>query len=807
MDSYTLATYINDECKNDNVTPFFTEENVQRIIDYQKGIITTVSIPDPANPQNWVSGYPGSNANIDCYGLVYSERAFTQEHNISASGGANRFTFYMGFGYLDQSGLLKIADDSFKQYTPTGTIEAQMTDWMKLRYTVRYIRRAYSRPTYWTQDFFNDLGRQGWAVIPYWDDNGIINNNSMIKNLPFGGRTDEERDVFNNHGSLILEPLKNWVTTVEVNYNTATWTQHAVKLQTYRYDVFGNSFLHYTDNYVADSFTKDNFLTLNAYSSYRFSLNERHNFSVMAGMQAEDMKTTAFGLSSVGVMIPDLPVMDLTNGLDPLTGEPLAPSVNGNRNAWNTAGFFGRLNYDYQGRYLLEANLRYDGTSRFRTERRWNWSPSVSAGWNIARESFWDGLVTTVNMLKLRGSYGRLGNQNTDGWYPTYQVMDVRPNEGAWLQNGAKPNIAYSPELISAYLTWEKIYTANVGVDAGAFNNRLTVSFDYYVRKTLDMVGPAMELPVILGKAVPRMNNTDLKTQGFELVLGWQDRLKNGLTYSASFLLSDSRTTILRYPNFTKSLDRYYEGQIYGNIWGYETIGIARTPEEMQAHLATLPNGGQNTLGSLWAAGDIMYRDLNGDGKINAGSNTFDDPGDRKIIGNSEPRYLFGLDLNAAWKGFDLRIFFQGVGKRDHFTNTPLFFGISVGGFWHQNPLKEHADYFREEPSNHLPANLNAYYPRPLYNNYTKNQHAQTRWLQNAAFIRLKNISLGYTIPQDLSRKFFVNQLRVFVTAENIWTGTKMATMFDPESMCGMHFRGDGYPLQKLTSFGINVTF
>jgi hypothetical protein len=320
------------------------------------------------------------------------------------------------------------------------------------------------------------------------------------------------------------------------------------------------------------------------------------------------------------------------------------------------------------------------------------------------------------------------------------------------------------------------------------------------------MVGPTLELPNTLGKAVPRSNNTDLQTKGFELELGWQDRLQNGLQYGVKFLLSDYQTEITKYPNATNSLSTYIAGRNIGEIWGYETIGIAKSDEEMQAHIASLPDGGQNALGSNWLAGDIMYKDLNGDGKINSGSNTMEDHGDLKLIGNTTPRFQFGLDLNAAWKGFDVRIFFQGVAKRDYWTATTYFFGYNYRGFWDAVGLKEHVDYFRLQPSNDLPANINSYYPRPL-SGVAKNQQVQTKYLQDASYIRLKNLSVGYTIPQQITRKFFVNDLRVFVSGENLWTGTKMATMFDPESVFGTHsIIGSQYPLQRTLSFGLTVT-
>lgn len=459
---------------------------------------------------------------------------------------------------------------------------------------------------------------------------------------------------------------------------------------------------------------------------------------------------------------------------------------------------------------MLEANLRYDGTSRFRNDQRWNWFPSFSAGWNIARENFWGkDLQEIVSVLKLRASYGKLGNQNTSNLYPTYQTMSVNVNSGSWLQNGRKTNEAYSPGLISAFLTWEKIYTRNVGLDVTALKNRLTASFDYYIRETKDMIGPPLELPNILGKTPPVINNTELRTKGFELEIAWRDQLKSGLSYSARFLLSDYKGVVTKYPNQTKSLSNYYDNYISGNIWGFETIGIAKSNEEMAEHLASLPNGGQDRLGSEWAAGDIMYRDLNNDGVIDGGANTLDDHGDYRVIGNSTPRFQFGLDLNASWKGFDLRTFFQGVGKRDYITTTSKFFGCNSWGFWSIIGLKQHEDYFRAEPSNDLPANLDAYYPRPFAVGNDKNLRNQTRWLQDASYCRLKNLTLGYTLPQEITRKFYVNGLRLFVSGENVWTLTRMSSIFDPEAIDASYNTqnsGEMYPIQKVWAVGLNIT-
>ena len=327
------------------------------------------------------------------------------------------------------------------------------------------------------------------------------------------------------------------------------------------------------------------------------------------------------------------------------------------------------------------------------------------------------------------------------------------------------------------------------------------------------MVGPAPTLPEILGANVPKTNNTDLKTYGFELSLTWKDRLKSGFGYSATFILSDSQTKILSYPNPNLNIGTYTAGHLTGEIWGYETIGIAKSQEEMDAHLSTLPNGGQDKLGTNWGAGDIMYADLDKNGKIDPGSNKYDDHGDLKLIGNSTPRFQFGIDLNADWKGFDVRAFFQGVMKRDYWptTSNSYFWGATCANVWYAVGFEQHLDYFRAEPYYGLDTNLDAYYPRPLQNN-NKNVQKQSGYLLNASYIRLKNLQIGYTLPNHVTNKIGVSKLRVFFSGENLWTGTKLPDMLDPETIFGgvntrsLGLNGQAYPISKSLSIGVNIT-
>lgn len=803
-DSYTFATYFNDACINGGSTPQFGDDQMQRIKDYQSGKLTASVPVNPSNPKMWGDGYLYGNDNVDWYDAVYRSWVFSQEHNFSLSGGNESVNYYLSMNYLDQNGMMEFNQDTYDRYTGTAKINVKVTDWAQFNYSNRFIREELKRPSFLRDDFFQSLGRQGWPTLPLYDPNGYLYAApSPALNLRDGGSGTYQTDYLYQQAQVILEPIKGWKTFVDFNYRIKSANSHWEIQKTYNHDVEGEPYPYNNNSHVHEDHTKENYTNFSAYTDYTKLLESGHNFKGMIGFQSELMKRKTFGLQREGIIIPSLPEVDLTTGLD-VYGAEVTPSVNGASDHWATAGFFGRINYDYEGRYLAEVNLRYDGTSRFRADNRWSWFPSFSVGWNVARESFWSAWEQYVSTLKFRGSYGELGNQNTDSWYPTYQAMTVKASNGDWLMNGIKPNTSAAPGLVSSTMTWEKVKTWNIGLDFGALDNRLNGSVDIYSRKTVDMVGPAPELPVSLGTSVPQTNNTDLRTYGWELSIGWNDRLKCGLGYSAKFMLSDSQTEITRYPNETGSLATYRKGMMLGEIWGYETIGIAKTQEDMDRHLATLPNGGQDAIGNRWGAGDIMYADLNGDGKIDNGANTESDHGDMKVIGNYTPRYLFGLDLNLDYKGFDFRAFFQGVMKRDYFQSSYYFWGAS-GSVWESTCMLPHLDYFREDPDHILGQNLDSYFPRPDFSS-GKNRQTQSRYLQNAAYIRLKNIQLGYTLPELITKKFLISKLRFYISGENLWTGTKMFGTFDPETIDG-GWNGSVYPLSKTLSVGLSLTF
>lgn len=801
--SYEFVNLFDDAEYNGSGKHLYTDEYRQFVYDFMTG---------KSDDYIWGNGsggkwnYDYSANNVNWLKEYYRNTAPSQEHNVSVSGGSDKMTYYLSANYMTQEGFMRYGTEDYDRYTITAKISAQLTKALKVDYSNRWVRTDYERPTYMNDDFYNHILRRARPVRAVYDPNGyLMSDINYIGVMRDGGRHNEQKDAMAQQLKITVTPLKNWNIIGEMNIKTDNNWNHWEQFVVYSHykDNPENTYTALTSankDQVSEYSLKTTYLNPTVYSNYNFSLKEKHNFTILGGFQAEIMKYRDMEGARTGLVTTDLPVLNLTTDADSYTLKGLYKN-------WKNAGFFGRINYDYNGKYLVEGNLRYDGSSRFRRGNRWILTPSFSLGWNVARENFWEKLADVVEVFKLRVSYGELANQNTTSWYPTYQTLGVTTNGGKWLQNGALTSVASVPGLISTSLSWEKIKNTNIGFDFGALNNRLTGSFDYFWRKTKNMVGPGVELPAILGATVPSTNNTDLTTFGWELSIGWRDKVGE-LGYGVKLNISDNQTRIDKYPNPTNSLSKYMAGELTGDIYGYTTIGIAKTQEEMDAHIASLPKGGQTAIGSKWEAGDIMYADINGDGKIDNGSNTLDDMGDLKKIGNNTPRFRIGITLDAQWKGFDFSMFWQGVLKRDFDPgeNSMVFWGTTGSGQWWSTSFKDHMDYFRaEDTASPLGANVNAYYPRPLFNN--KNHKTQTAYLQNAAYMRLKNLQLGYTLPKSLINKIGLQNVRVYVSGENLLTITGLSDTMDPETAGIGKQGGTVYPLSRVYSFGLSVNF
>lgn len=796
--SLDFANYWNDASINAGSGQYFNDEKMARIKGYLNGS-EKYGTGDFDGDGKW-DAYGNAFGNTNWFDEFYSKNVPTHEHNVSISGGSKEIQYMISGNYLDQKGLLNHGEDAFNRYTTNAKIGAKLADWVKVDYNLKWTRTDYDRPTYLTDNggglFYHNIARR-WPVCPTTDPNGNWLEGMEINELENGGVTVDQKDWFTQQLQFTFEPIKDWHITVNGSMQTYSYNQHQEIIPLYSYDVNNAPYLVKNgDSYgpgvsmIYEYRQKQDYFTFNAFTDYSKQLGE-HWFKVMGGFNAELTRQNTMSGSGRTLTSPNVPSLNQTTA---------NKSVTASRAENSLAGFFGRLNYNYMEKYLLEFNLRYDGASRFVGENQWGLFPSVSAGWNIAREGFWENWnwgKENISTLKLRGSWGQLGNNRTNSWYPFYQTMSTGTTNSNWLIDGKQQNTASMASIVSSVLTWETVETLDFGFDVNMFNNRFNLTFDWFTRWTYDMVGPAPTLPSILGASAPAINNCDLKTYGWELEAAWRDRIGE-VGYGVKLVLSDSQSEILKYPNETMSLSTYYDGKKLGEIWGYTTQGIAQTDEEMNAWLAN----NKPTWGSNWGAGDIMYKDLNGDKVVNGGSTTLGDHGDYSVIGNSTARYNYGITVDADWKGIDFSMFWQGVLKRDwSFGGGDPYFWGATGNMWQSACFVEHLDYWRED-------NKDAYYPKPyLTNGITKNQQTQTGYLQDASYMRLKNIQIGYTFPKAWTSKLGVEKLRVYFSGDNLLTFSSMASQFDPEGLGGYWGSGKTYPIQKSFSFGLNLNF
>ena len=801
--SYDFARYWNDAAANSGAPAPFKQQILEKIKNHINGTpspgdeVTTTWAGKAAN-EPW-SMYTGSWDNTNWFKEMYKSGVPSTEHNIALSGGGSKVNYYLSGAILSQQGLIRHGKDKLKRYNFSGKITANLKDWFTVTYNTKWVREDYSRPSYMTGLFFHNIARR-WPTNPIFDPNGHYVHGNEILQMENGGLDATQNDKLYQQLALEFRPVKGWKIRLEGNYNTVNYHNHWDVLPIYYYDPDQKPIAAaWSGNYAAgksdvgESMSKNNYYNGRFFTEYAFTLNDKHDFKFLAGLDMESNIYTSLGAARADLISPLVP------SLNNATHKDVRPSFSNTQ--WATMGAFGRINYAYDSRYLAEFSIRRDGSSRFIGDKTWSTFPSLALGWNIANEDFFKPLTKTVNTLKLRATYGALGNTNITALYPWFLTQPASASASSWLVNGERVNISNMPGLVSPNLTWESVRSWNIGLDFGMFNNRLQGTFDYFVRTTKDMVGPAPVKPSILGATQPAENNSDMRSNGWDLEVRWRDRIGQ-LGYGIKLVLSDDFQTITRYYNPNRLLSQWSEGKRMGDIYGYLVEGIAQTNEQMNEWLAN----NKPAWGSNWAAGDVMYKDLNGDKKVNSGKSTYDDMGDLTKIGNSLPRYRFGITLDANWKGFDFLIFMQGVGKRDFWDASPYSVGANTG-MWQAAAFKDHLDYWRPATDTNLGPNTNAYYPRPLFGQGSKNFQTSDRYLQNAAYMRIKNIQFGYTLPAALASKIGANRVRFYFSAENLATFTKMNKIFDPEATGGDWGPGKLYPLQRTFSFGLNLNF
>jgi TonB-linked SusC/RagA family outer membrane protein len=805
LNSVDWVMLTNETQQNTDGTDFIDPAAAQRIKDFYEGKITTTTIPT-ADGKEWASYDPlFGNDNNDWFKVFLKNAAFSQQHNASVSGGTDNSVYYVGLGFNQKDGLYNYGDDSFKRYSVRGNLSSNLTKWLTANFRSSFTRGVTDLPSLDDYDggtFMHNIARL-WPILPLYNPDGKLARGSIVPVLQDGGRTITTEDATMISGELVFNPIEGWNTTVNYTFNNGLVDYSRDNLAVIAYRPNGEIYDGVRGvNQVSlrRYHTINQQHTINAFTSYEKNLGG-HYLKGLVGFAQESFNShyvnTTSGTGSL--YSQNAPALGLMYGNTPGVGE--------DKYAYASRGVFGRINYGYKEKYLVELNGRHDGTSRFLEDVRYKFYPGVSAAWVASKEDFWEPLSPYVDLFKIRGSYGSLGDisfLNSDNYsyplyyYPFYPSLGTTSATNSnWLFNGTRDAYISNPSLINNQLTWVTTTTIDFGLDLALLNNRFSATFDWFRRASDDIVGPSEQFPAVLGSAAPKANNASIETNGFELILGWRDKIGD-FSYGVRATLADSRTVIKKFPNENKAINTWYDGAVVGDIWGYETEGFYTAEEEA----AGIDQDRQRAIsGNRWRAGDIKYANLDDNPLITPGKGTVDDPGDRKIIGNSAPRYAYGITLDAAWKGFDISLFLQGIGKRDAWLAGNYFWG-SNSHAWAHTFFTEHLDRWQ-------PNNTDGYYPNYYFGN-TKNQQVQTKYLQDASYLRFKNLQLGYSLPNNLLEKVGIAKLRVYVSGENLATFSNMPDFIDPE-FAGITNTNGGegkiYPLQRTWSFGMNLTF
>lgn len=745
-------------------------------------------------------GYAG---NTDWYKEFYNDAAFMQQHNASLSGGSEKSTYYGSVGYKGQDGLFRFGQDKYKRFNIAFNFTTQVNDWLQLNFNTKLNNSDKNVPT---NNF--GMGSPYYEVyrmfphIPIYLPNGTDFaalqgdnfNYNIAGRMALAGRTTTADKDFWHTGGFNITPIKGLSIKGDYtqNYWFRTHREHKKTIYQVQPDVNTPPVAVNTPNGIWQYRSGDVYRAMNLWAEYDFNLTQSHNFKLMAGYNDERKDYNRLEIES-----QDLFVNELTNG--GLADKFINIKEPGD--SWVVKGVFYRLNYDYKGKYLLEANGRYDGSSKYPVGKQWGFFPSVSAGWRVSEEDFYEPLRASLEYLKLRASYGDLGNQVVDN---NFQYLGtLSPGTYNYVINNAILKGINPSTLASTNITWERVNTINAGLDFATLNNRLSGSFDYYVRRTSDMV-VSKAYPAVLGTSGGKENLADMRTNGWELMLTWNDKISDvggsTLTYSVGMGISDAFSEITKYNNPTRSLADHYEGKRLGEIWGYVTDGFIADEAEATKMVDT-----QSHFSRTWLPGDVRYKNLDNNPKINPGKNTVDEPGDRKIIGNSTPRYRYSINANVGWNGLDLRAMFEGVGKRDVWFGESQFWGYS--GIWWAAITDYHVDNAWSK------TNTNAYFPVPTFSG--RSRQIQTKYLQNGAYIRLRDVTLSYTLPTSIPEKLNLSQVRVFASGQNLWEASKMFKYLEPDvsgfdkndGSPQFEDQGKGYPFSRTFSFGFNVTF
>jgi TonB-linked SusC/RagA family outer membrane protein len=773
------------------------------------------SLPDtrinPNDPTKWA--YMGNN---DWYDYFFNRASFSQKHGLSFNGGAKvnnmPIGYYLSADYTKENGLNKLASDYWDRYGLKARINFSPLKWLKIDNNLSVYQTKMEKPLTDIRDLYY-LQPIDVAVNP----DGSWGNNAagrLAARLVDGGGNQQNmfgfQNIISGAGTFFNGDLQ---INADASFKKEQWKY---SIHSKKYDIgYGPADVRQEGGigYVADSngVLKNN--AFNLYANYRKDFGN-HAISILGGYNQESYEYGVIGAKRDQLISSSLPFLGLTTGESTITSS---------YKSYATRSYFGRINYTFNDRYILEVNGRLDGSSRFPRERRWGFFPSVSGAWIASSEKFLSFLAPTVSTLKLRASYGELGNQSVGN----FSYLQTLPTGlSSYLIDGAQRRIiTSSPSLRidpNTY-TWERVATANFGGDIGFLNNKILLNYDYYVRNTAGMLTGGQELPGVLGTAVPSQNSADLRTKGWEFSLAYNDSYNLGskaLSFQGKLVLSDSRAHITKFKNEQQLFSRLREGQALGEIWGLESDGFFKDEKEIAEldEKAIVP----------WGALDIIpgwpkYKDLDGNGKIEQGLSA-KDPKDLKIIGNETQRYRIGINLSADYNGFDVSVFLQGVLKGDYYPRHYLFWGPYQQPYanvypWHLDHYRATADSDQDRAKHSASyiaagladANLNPQYP--VMQSWLADANygsgldlPQTKYLLSGAYLRFKNVTVGYTLPSSVMRRIGIQRFRLYVTGENIFEFSQIKKFIDPEAI-NQDYSAWAYPFQRKLAFGLNLEF
>lgn len=807
--------------------------------------------------------------NYDWYNTLFRNSHPTQQHNISFSGGKDKFKYFLSGGLEMREGIIRQNPDKYKRYNLRSKIDFAINKWATLSNNTSFFGSTYEfLGNGSVEDTFAMLGRHAVSCFPMQNPDGSwlyatpylgykVGNGRHILLGEDSHRNTNRRTDFTTTTRLTITPIKQLSIVGDFTYRLYQ-TRNTHRSNNFAYREYPDSEMQYYTsgagtNQLNENINTTNYYSVNAFATYKDTFNENHNLTVMAGYNYETMNIKKVGASGNNLISTDLDDLELVG---PNADGEVITTVSGGQNEYVIQGIFGRINYDYKGKYLVELSGRYDGSSRFARGSRWGFFPSGSIGWRFSEESFMEPTRNWLSNGKIRFSYGSLGNQNVSSYYTFLRMVSSNDFSSFSFGNTTVPGRYTSLGApIASDLTWEKANQWDLGLDLSFLQNRLSFTGDVYIRDTKDMLTKGMILPGVYGADSPQMNNADLRSKGYELALNWNDSFMlagKPFSYSVGFNISDYSSKITKYKNNDDMLlGDYYEGKAFGEIWGYSIDGLFQSDEEAaeyakKVNLSEVTNG----LTGGYKAGDVRYLDLNGDGVVNKGNpdmitdgngtylvpgdagyaeaaaavnpetgekvwrnvpvNSYHNHGDLKLLGNSLATLQYGFTASIRYFGFDASVFFQGTGNHYYYpaSRTAAFWGpFGYNSYQSFIPVDFMDDVWSEE-------NRDAYFPRPMSKAASgKNlQHVNSRYIQNLRYLRFKNLTVGYTIPTNLTKKIHIDKIRVYFTGENLcyWSPLKKHTKYlDPEAAFSRDGDGNGgfYPWPKTYMFGLDIAF